>query len=310
MATAAPGTGIDVPGITHVIHLEGPHSIIDYTQSAGRAGRARERVTAVIIIEDKDWPTEDPEKDSCLELKTHEVNSLIGTKGCRQSILSRCLDNDLRDCKGIDAVLCDNCLREKLLWKSELSSRGLVMSQAYGRKVARGLEQIEAARVKVPKFLLSEIKEVRELGQWGCRICWMFKGREGAQHTWMECSEIEECLSFQGCLGFQGRINYRRGRQAQFLSCFYCHVSQELCLDGHKSRGTTMALAVCADEGLWKQVQELAGRELAGEKEYAEWLELKHSKLVCGQEMTKALAVFDLVVRWRIETGVSVPDER
>jgi superfamily II DNA helicase RecQ len=30
VATAALGTGIDVPGITHVIHLEAPHSIIDY----------------------------------------------------------------------------------------------------------------------------------------------------------------------------------------------------------------------------------------------------------------------------------------
>ena len=51
-------------------------------------------------------------------------------------------------------------------------------------------------------------------------------------------------------------------------------------------------------------MQELAGRELAGEKEYAEWLGQKHSKLVCGQEMTNAMAVFDLVIKWRIETGV------
>ncbi len=54
MATAALGTGIDVPGITHVVHLTAPYSIIDYTQEAGRAGRAGERVTAMIIVEDKD----------------------------------------------------------------------------------------------------------------------------------------------------------------------------------------------------------------------------------------------------------------
>ncbi len=30
MATATLGTGINVLGITHVIHLKGPHSIIDY----------------------------------------------------------------------------------------------------------------------------------------------------------------------------------------------------------------------------------------------------------------------------------------
>ena len=91
-------------------------------------------------------------------------------------------------------------------------------------------------------------------------------------------------------------------------------MSQELCLDGYKSKGATcqwkhvvipVALAVCSDKGLWEQVQKLAGRELAREKEYTEWLERKHSKLVCGQEMTNAMAVFDLVVRWRIKTGVS-----
>ena len=56
---AALGTGIDVLGIIYVIHLESSYSIIDYAQEAGCAGRARERVTAIIIIEDKDWLAED-----------------------------------------------------------------------------------------------------------------------------------------------------------------------------------------------------------------------------------------------------------
>jgi superfamily II DNA helicase RecQ len=184
VATAALGTGIDVPGITHVIYLEAPHSLIDYAQEAGRAGRGGERVKAQIIIEDKDWPAADARKDSCLELKRREVNSLIRTSGCRRSVLGRCLDGDLRGCKGIEAVRCDNCQQEELLWKSELSSQGLIMSQAYGRKVARGLEQMEAA-----------LEEVRELGEWACRACWMFKGPRQARHTWMECSELDEGLT-------------------------------------------------------------------------------------------------------------------
>ena len=68
IVTVALGTGIDVPGIIHVIYLEALYSIIDYAQEAGRAGRAGERVTAVIIIEDKDWLAEDSRKDSCLKL--------------------------------------------------------------------------------------------------------------------------------------------------------------------------------------------------------------------------------------------------
>ncbi len=123
------------------------------------------------------------------------------------------------------------------------------MSQAYGRKAARGLEQMEAA-----------LEEVEELGQWGCRICWMFKGLgKGSQHKWIECLEIEECLSFQGCMDFQRGINYQWDWQVQFLSCFYCHVSQELCPDGYKSKGAAcrwkhvvmpVALATSTNKGL------------------------------------------------------------
>jgi hypothetical protein len=143
----------------------------------------------------------------------------------------------------------------------------------------------------------------------------MFKGRQQAQHRWMECSEIEEGLSFQGSMDFQRSVDYRRDPQAQFLSCFYCHVSQELCPDGYKTKGATcqwkhvvvpVALAVYTDTGLWEQVQALAGKEIPGEKAYAEWLGRKHSKLVCGQEMTNAMAVFNLILRWRVEKGVAV----
>jgi hypothetical protein len=43
-----------MPGIIYIIYLEAPYSIINYTQEAGCTRRARECVTAVIIIEDKD----------------------------------------------------------------------------------------------------------------------------------------------------------------------------------------------------------------------------------------------------------------
>jgi superfamily II DNA helicase RecQ len=103
------GTGIDVPDIIHVVYLEALYNIIDYIQEARRAGRARERVMTMIVIKDKNWPAEDLKKNSSFELKTREVNSLIRATGYRRSILGCSLDNDLRDYKGIDIVLCDNC---------------------------------------------------------------------------------------------------------------------------------------------------------------------------------------------------------
>lgn len=302
VATAALGTGIDVPGIVHVVHLEAPYSIIDYAQEAGRAGRAGERVRAEIVVEDKDWPAADVTQDHCLELHAREVQSLIRTTSCRRRILGRCLDSDLRDCKRLDSLRCDNCRRDELQWKSEVSSQGLIMSQAYGRKTARGLEQMEAA-----------LEEIEELGAMACRVCWLFKGARAAQHRWGACDQVEECLSFSNCMAFQGQINYRRDPQAKFLSCFYCHISQTLCPDGYQSRGARcrwkhvtipLALAACTEEVLWGEVQELAGKELKGEQEYVEWLGRKHGKLVCGQEMTNAMAVFGLILRWRRQGAI------
>lgn len=44
------GDGINILGITNVIHLKTPHDIIDYAQEETRAERAGECVTVVILI--------------------------------------------------------------------------------------------------------------------------------------------------------------------------------------------------------------------------------------------------------------------
>jgi hypothetical protein len=68
--------------IIHVMYLKASYNIIDYVQEARRVKRVKERVTAMIIVEDKDWLAKDSKKDSCLELKTREMNNLIRMTGC------------------------------------------------------------------------------------------------------------------------------------------------------------------------------------------------------------------------------------
>lgn len=177
------------------------------------------------------------------------------------------------------------------------------MSQAYGRKVSRALARVEAA-----------LEEIEELGgKLGCRICWMFEGAGRAQHQWVACTEVDgDCLSFRDYMDFQRKINYRKDQQARFLSCFYCHLSQALCPDGYQDRGAScrwkhvvipLAYAATTEQELWAKVQELAGREIKGPDDYAGWLGRKHRKLVYGREITNAMAVFQLILEWRIEAG-------
>ncbi|KAF4442495.1 hypothetical protein F53441_11726, partial [Fusarium austroafricanum] len=49
MATNALGLGIDVPDIRAVIHVEMPHTMADYAQQSGRAGRDGQRSEAIVI---------------------------------------------------------------------------------------------------------------------------------------------------------------------------------------------------------------------------------------------------------------------
>jgi len=306
VATAALGTGIDVAGIIHVIHLEAPFSIIDYAQEAGRAGRTGEPVTAEVIIEDKDWPDEDAAGEACLDISVREVRRLIRTRGCRRRLLGQCLDGDLRDCKDLGGddeakvTRCDNCHHDELAWKSELSAQGIIASHARGRQDAHALEVLESA-----------LEEVEELGKMGCRICWMFDGIEEARHMWGECQSTAgtKDLSFTSCMDFQGLIDYKKDQQARFLSCFYCHISQELCRDGYKTKGAScwrwkhtvipVALAATTEADLLLRIQEAAGREFKSRQDYGDWLGRKHSKLLCGREMTNAMAVFIIILNWR-----------
>jgi hypothetical protein len=152
------------------------------------------------------------------------------------------------------------------------------------------------------------LEEVEGLGKIGCRICWMFNGIEEARHTWGDCDSTAgtKDLSFRSCMDFQGLIDYKKDRQARFLSCFYCHVSQELCRDGYKTKGAScwrwkhtvipMALAATTEPDLWLQIQAAAGRDFKGRHDYGDWLGRKHGKLVCGREMTNAMAVFIIIL--------------
>ncbi|KAH7186870.1 hypothetical protein DER44DRAFT_754210 [Fusarium oxysporum] len=89
-------------------------------------------------------------------------------------------------------------------------------------------------------------------------------------------------------MDFQGLIDYKKDRQARFLSCFYCHVSQELCRDGYKTKGAScwrwkhtvipVALAATTEADLLLRIQEAAGREFKSRQDYGDWLGRKHNR--------------------------------
>ena len=53
-ATVALGMGIDIPCTRHVIHVGPPHSIREYFQETGRAGRDGKQATADVYCNNHD----------------------------------------------------------------------------------------------------------------------------------------------------------------------------------------------------------------------------------------------------------------
>jgi superfamily II DNA helicase RecQ len=319
VATAALGTGLDVSGIVHVIHLDIPYSILGYAQEVGRAGRAGEPVLAEVIVEERNWPLGNPQQEACWDEERQEIGSLIWTPGCRRYILGRYLDGDYRSCRAIsrEAALCDNCQQQ-----GEPLALGPALLQAQGQQSSRELAAIEGALEQIDGLALG--LGLGKAGRMGCRPCWVLYGAAEARHSWYRCPRLEggeaegteaaataqgkPCIpSFADAMQFQGGIRYKGGRQGQCLSCFYCHLSQALCLEGYKDQGRScrykhivlpVAFIIFLQPGIRYLVErDIIRRVLRDKIDYQDWLGQRHLQLVGGIEMTNAMAVFSWLIQ-------------
>lgn len=110
-ATSSLGAGLDVEGVTTVVHAGAPHSMTDYLQETGRAGRNGDQAEAVMVI---------PRGATCYVYTESDVENLdklllgayIDTNECLVAFQHAYLDkgtgaNITRMCS--DTAMCSNC---------------------------------------------------------------------------------------------------------------------------------------------------------------------------------------------------------
>ncbi|KAK4441869.1 P-loop containing nucleoside triphosphate hydrolase protein, partial [Podospora aff. communis PSN243] len=98
VATSGLGTGIDIAGITAIVHMQEPHGLVDFTQQTGRGGRRAGEVVESVIVTDGRPVRDDEFEDDISRQNRTAMRDFIQQKGCRRVGLGKFLDGAGLDC--------------------------------------------------------------------------------------------------------------------------------------------------------------------------------------------------------------------
>ena len=103
-ATSAFSMGVDYNAVDLVVHMNGYHSLVDFYQESGRAGRDGFKAHSIILLSNQLKDMKDATESSYLTSSTR----------CRRSILHSVVENDDIHCfDKSDYVQCDICSNSK-----------------------------------------------------------------------------------------------------------------------------------------------------------------------------------------------------
>ena len=241
VATTGLGTGIDIAGITAVIHAEQPFGLVDFVQQTGRGGRRDGEVVESIIVHDGRKPHLRLGANFVEQTNQAQMQQFVSSEDCRRSVISGFMDGvgneRCEDIKG--AVRCDVCVEETDPSEGSEKQRG-EWSQLRGEQ---GQREVIARR------WLDEVGD-------GCPICHvqnherLLRGKE-----WEEkyvCERGSRCFD-----RLAGKAYSEIRQMVHFpdnVSCFTCKLPLDWCEDtkdedgscAHKDKVLPVAyLALC-----------------------------------------------------------------
>lgn len=283
VATSALGTGVDIPNIHAVIHVDSPYGMIDFAQQSGRAGRAGEPVPSYILC-DKAWAEKrlnDP--STHLSIDEQAMLNMVTTTGCRRLEISEFLDGREHriDCTSLaGAARCDNC------------GQGPTQMQAAGMRHERRKQRL----FDVLNDLVGE----------KCVVCRFLKDSPPVNppfrpHKTDSCPRLGDLTQYNQSLArFRDNLKYSGTPR----DCFKCKIHPKWCGRDESSSTTCQwphvmpALLVYAYQSSEKY-SEMFSKKLELDRHqtsfpmYIRWLARKHSAMLMqDQWLTNAMAVF------------------
>ncbi|KAL5344321.1 hypothetical protein ACLOAV_010750 [Pseudogymnoascus australis] len=141
VATGALGTGINIPGIIYVVHIDRPYGLTSFAQQSGRGGREGEVSESIIVTRVQSVGVKSQglmSEYSVEQVDEDAMTEYIQNRECRRVVLGHYFDGVAEgvSCIETDSVLCDLCL-------------GQVAARKKGQVVAEKESQEEAITIKV-----------------------------------------------------------------------------------------------------------------------------------------------------------------
>ena len=182
VAMSALGTGIDLRGIMHVIHVERLWSLIEYGQESGRAGRGGKKVKATILMSTEEYEELEEKEEEFMREDERWLKRFIITEECRVSVLGEYFDGVemVVDCDGLKGEKCDNCIDGEGL-RAQFKNKW-----RYEERV-RWMEE----DVRRESHRTGKVREMLEKLKGRCGCCWVKDGWLESEHKLNECKVLD-----------------------------------------------------------------------------------------------------------------------
>jgi superfamily II DNA or RNA helicase len=323
-ATTGLGTGVDIRGIVGVVHMEQPYGIVDFVQQTGRGGRREGEIVESVVVMDEKKVWMDEKRSDMEHLNHQAMEWFVESQVCRRVPLGMFMDGGLegcgQDCEQLQVEMCDRC-REKHGGRGEEGEE--LVDEEEEEEASEDSEEdedgeddrssdVEPASNRFNEYVKEKHARIGELRGWldkvgdRCPVCVAMWRSRGGTAAWRRAVEhqIEDCKLFD-------HKEYSRWRErvdfADYRCCWPCGLPQSFCDGGERKQACEwgdkmMPLVwwVTRHEGWRAMVQQVLGFEITPgngnrERAYIRWV--SRSRRMYDEDMTNAIAVWDMVVR-------------
>ncbi len=250
VATTGLGTGIDVGGITGIIHAELPYGLVDFIQQTGRGARRDGETVRSVVVHDGSGMWETVGMSVMTAINREQMEIFAKTAGCRRAVIASFMDGAMgEECADVvGAVPCDRCapgweraeVEDEGRWRAHNEREGGSQQMLW-----RWLDEVEDECA--PCFV--EDTKSTPAGQ-ATRVRRHQEGRG------------RSCVTVRGEASNAYGVRRRQVRFAENSCCFRCKLPLDWCKEARKRSGVEEEKCVYLDKVLPVALMPLRSRKM------------------------------------------------